>query len=962
MRRNLLQTGAIPRLCELTLSLLQPELTQRLPYADEVAHVLEEELSVSKRPALPVAKPYLCRPQLAGRGSLLSRLHEERICAAAGRGNLVLISGVSGVGKSRLLESHAQAARTDGLQVIIGHCGKLGHQDVEPLQGLRPFLRTIATQTKESDPTLTPLLRARAPLLAFFEPSLLRWCSDASQPKGPPSPPTASPTQIQASVLSLIHAFSAQQPTTLLFDDAQWADDLTLAVLRDFAHKPWIAPSCMVALSARSEQMPSPLAELRGSPRVQELRVSDLDRNAIRELATQVLGGSHIMDSWVDHLYARTAGNPLLVTSTLEHYLALGCLRRQSGRWIFDGEKLELGDDSISTEPVLRRVATVGGHAQRLLHSGSVLGRCFDLRLATEIANLDHEGVHLALQELRELRVLEHEGEWTFRFVHDQLLEAAYASMTTDVRRDLHRTAAFLLADRGLAAEVARHAKASEEHQIGFDYCMRAAKEAVAQGRYRQGTQYLQQAESHRASANRTLSGLERADIALLNIDITAALYDFAACASHARDGLVALGAVIPKSNIQWILRAFSGAFSYLKIRYLNHRNVPRSQEASPYWSFLGRFYYAIAGIMAYESGNPLAIVACSLEATSACERSSNSAWSARCTSVLALICGTARLRSWAENLFTRANFLAAEVEKTGDEATPLFCDSLEGLYYHFYSDSVAAQVAISRRLDVALAKGPSTELLQNLGVAAAICLGAGDIAASFKHVELLRDLSSLTEANEATAEGKIIELAILLQTGDFDRVITKGLATTSELEAKGSLVFQCAALVMSAIALAKRNRLDESAAAVAKVENLMPDTGSTTFTNVWVHMFYSEAFLQLAEHSHMTRERGNWLIKARRAVNAAFAFSRTVPRLRPKALYYNARLLALKNRRTAALRQATRALVLASRMQQPFERAQSLALIAAMRRRCGKSYQEAEQQALQLFEELGVSTHMTCD
>ena len=71
--------------------------------------------------AAPLVKPILC-PVLIGRGPYLSALNKCLDEAAAGHGQVVLVAGEAGIGKSRLISEVSTYASNRGFRSVTGHC------------------------------------------------------------------------------------------------------------------------------------------------------------------------------------------------------------------------------------------------------------------------------------------------------------------------------------------------------------------------------------------------------------------------------------------------------------------------------------------------------------------------------------------------------------------------------------------------------------------------------------------------------------------------------------------------------------------------------------------------------------------------------------------------------------------------------------------------------------------------
>jgi serine/threonine protein kinase len=133
-RPSELMEGLPAELDELVLRLLAKEPRERLGHADDVAAALAA-LGAEDGWEGPQVRPYLYRPELAGREEVLRELEARLEALQAGgsgaRGGLVLLGGESGVGKSRLALELGRRAERRGLLVLTGECLPAGEGEGE---------------------------------------------------------------------------------------------------------------------------------------------------------------------------------------------------------------------------------------------------------------------------------------------------------------------------------------------------------------------------------------------------------------------------------------------------------------------------------------------------------------------------------------------------------------------------------------------------------------------------------------------------------------------------------------------------------------------------------------------------------------------------------------------------------------------------------------------------------------
>jgi hypothetical protein len=222
--------GVPTELDALVLRLLEKRPADRLGYAEDVDAALAA-LGVEGAPPEAPARPYLYRPELAGRAGVMEALGAALDGAARGRGGVIHLWGESGAGKTRVaLELSAEAARR-GFTVVTGAAVEVG---AVPLHPLRPLLLAVADACREGGAAATDrLLGPRGPVHAGLEPGLRELPGQASRPEPSPLPPPAARARLLAALRDTLRAFASERPVLLLLDDLHWADELSLELLRD---------------------------------------------------------------------------------------------------------------------------------------------------------------------------------------------------------------------------------------------------------------------------------------------------------------------------------------------------------------------------------------------------------------------------------------------------------------------------------------------------------------------------------------------------------------------------------------------------------------------------------------------------------------------------------------------------------------------------------------------------------
>ena len=517
-----------PELDALVARLLAKDPKDRIGYADDVEAALAQLDGVAGN-GPERRSTYLYRSDLAGRDRVLPRLEEALANGIAGQPGVVLLTGESGGGKTRMLIELAARAADKRMRVITGDCPPVGTglDDVgvlaAPLRPFRQFLITVADSCRDGKPGRTQrLLGDRIAVLAPYEPSLLRALGKSDVPAAEILPNEGARARLFASLGGLLVEYARECPLLLVLDDLQWADELSLEFLAWLASADAAGNAPYVVVGAcRIEEMNDALRSLSTKPRMSRENLSRFDRSAVRQMVGGMLALPDPPESLVDFVDQESRGNPFFIAEYLRAAIEGGLLRRDAaGRWrlAFAGESAELRERVMPPPTIAALVALRLKGLDRvsldILSAAAVLGREFDVDLVARTADRDPAAVLDAYAVLSPRNILEEDGAGVTRFAHDKLREIAYAEINAESRAELHRRAAAALEDRysrrGATPHLGElgyhHAKAGAADRAA-NYYERAGNEAQNAYANRDALRFYQRAleqldASHRADAD----------------------------------------------------------------------------------------------------------------------------------------------------------------------------------------------------------------------------------------------------------------------------------------------------------------------------------------------------------------------------------------------------------------------------------------------------------------------------
>jgi len=419
--------------------------------------------------------------------------------AALARSPVLLVGGESGIGKTRVALEVARHAEARGAHVLTGHCPEPIQGVAGALEPLRAPLLAIADRCREwGAAEAARILGPRAARLAPYQPALAEL-----GPAGAPHAGEHASERLIEDLVATFRALAEDAPLLLVLDDLQWADSVTLELVRAL-HRAGTRGAVRVLGLYRTEAVGAALATVLAELGATTLALGRVDEAAVGEMAAGMLALPAAPPGFARALSQQSEGSPFFVAEYLRVAVAEGLLTRSAGAWrLADGA---LGDAALTELPlpgtlrqlVARRLDGLSRDAQRVACVIAVLGRRAELEVIAELCppELDLPG---ATSELIARVTLEDDGSG-LRFAHDRLREGAYARLSASERSALHGAAAAALArpprrTRDVLPALAQHLE-------------RAGDAAGAM------TTYLEAATRHRESGA-YLTSLEMADRAL---------------------------------------------------------------------------------------------------------------------------------------------------------------------------------------------------------------------------------------------------------------------------------------------------------------------------------------------------------------------------------------------------------------------------------------------------------------
>jgi predicted ATPase/class 3 adenylate cyclase len=438
---------------------------------------------------------------LVGRAEELALLQRRWEQAKQGEGQVVLLSGEPGIGKSRLVQELKAQLGQEGVTRIEFRCSPY-HQNsalypiIDHLQRLLQFAREDSPVAK-LEKLQHRLSRYRFPQAETLP--LLAGLLSLPHPDGSPlitGSPQKQKEKTQAALVAWLIEEAEQNSVYTIWEDVHWADPSTLEVLNLIVDQTPTARLYML-LTFRPEFTPP----WGNRSHLSQMALSRLGRPQVEAMVEKVIGGKALPPEVVQQIVAKTDGVPLFVEELTKSVVESGLLREEEGRYVGahgDAPIPPLAIPSTLQDSLMARLDRLST-VREIAQLGATLGREFSYELLHAVFRLD-ETLQQGLKQLVEAELLYQHGlgpQAQYLFKHALIQDTAYQSLLKSTRQQYHRQIAQALADRFpeiVAAQpelVAHHYTEAGLIEQALPYWQKAGERAAKRSAYVEAVAHL---------------------------------------------------------------------------------------------------------------------------------------------------------------------------------------------------------------------------------------------------------------------------------------------------------------------------------------------------------------------------------------------------------------------------------------------------------------------------------------
>jgi class 3 adenylate cyclase/predicted ATPase len=437
-----------------------------------------------------------------GRDAELALLLERWRRARRGAGQLVMLSGEAGMGKSRLAEELFERTRADDVLRMDFRCSPFFQNSalypvIDELHRVLSAAGNGGAETRRSRlvALLQPAGMADDESVALFAALL-----SIQPPEGADALKALSARERKIKTLQAlanwIQRRAAIQPMQVVFEDLHWADPSTIELLGQVIGQIPAARILLLLLS-RPEFVPPWRAQDVGLV----LQLDRLTEQDIVRVASRV-AGKRLPPGVVEQLVRKTDGVPLYVEEMTKDLLESNLLDETADGYELAGPLPSMAVPFSLQDSLASRLDRLGP-VRRLAQIGAVLGREFSFELMHAVSGSAEDALAQGLQQLCDAGILFPGGDPSARvysFKHALLQDAAYHSLLNKQRQQSHEKVARAL-ESGWPETVDAHPELVAHHYTeagqptqALPYWQRAGQQAVQSSNNKEAVAYLSKA------------------------------------------------------------------------------------------------------------------------------------------------------------------------------------------------------------------------------------------------------------------------------------------------------------------------------------------------------------------------------------------------------------------------------------------------------------------------------------
>ncbi len=436
---------------------------------------------------------------LIGREEEVELLLRRWARAKRGEGQVVLVTGEAGIGKSRLTLALQERVAAEAHTRLIYH-GSPYHQDSALYPVISQLVRAAGIEHEDSaDQKLAKLETALAPTAENPKEALSLFAPLLSIPLGSQHAPLDLTPQRRKdrtfrALLGQLEVLATRQPVLMVLEDAHWFDPTSLEIFSLTVERITSLPVLLV-ITARPEFAPP----WPSHAYVSTVTLNRLGKHEGEALAFSIAKGKELPPEVLNRILEHTDGVPLFVEELTKTVLESGLLHDEGDRYVLRGTLPPLAIPSTLHASLLARLDRLAA-VKDVVQTAAAIGREFSYSLIAAVTGLIEQDLRAALAQLVAAELIFQRGlppEAKYLFKHALVQDAVYASLVRSRRQQIHAQIARALEEQfpdGVASEpemLAHHFTAAGLTERGVLYWKQAGQHASDRSAFVEATRHF---------------------------------------------------------------------------------------------------------------------------------------------------------------------------------------------------------------------------------------------------------------------------------------------------------------------------------------------------------------------------------------------------------------------------------------------------------------------------------------